>query len=232
MDFPPQELTDCLGDAKADLALRDGEIAGIVLTLEGADDDREVIWPKIDLLAEVDDVIGRVSAFEPADNDEAYLQAWQLDYATASRAEHPPAGGRLIHVDGQPLDRHHVSRIVRRVAHHAGCRRRSVLPGRLSATSRQRLVNGNTSSIRLTDQVSGERSSEGVEAFWNGSVPDPQSALLTGHQAGFEQQLHVMADSGLRPSGDRDEIAGAHLVTGRCDVRQQSQPDRIRQCRE
>ena len=35
-------------------------------------------------------------------------------------ADHPPAGGRLIHVDGQALDRHHVSRIVRRVARQAG----------------------------------------------------------------------------------------------------------------
>ena len=34
--------------------------------------------------------------------------------------ENPPAGGRLIHIDGQPLDRHHVSRIVRRVAAAAG----------------------------------------------------------------------------------------------------------------
>ncbi|MCU1398731.1 MAG: integrase [Acidimicrobiales bacterium] len=34
--------------------------------------------------------------------------------------EHPPAGSRLIHVDGEPLDRHHVSRIVRRVAAAAG----------------------------------------------------------------------------------------------------------------
>ena len=35
-------------------------------------------------------------------------------------AEHPPTGGLLIHVDGRALDRHHVSRIVRRVAAAAG----------------------------------------------------------------------------------------------------------------
>jgi len=40
------------------------------------------------------------------------IAEWTLD--------HPPAGGRLIHIDGQPLDRHHVSRIVRRVAAAAG----------------------------------------------------------------------------------------------------------------
>ena len=34
--------------------------------------------------------------------------------------EHPPAGGRLIHIDGRRLDRHHVGRIVRRVARQAG----------------------------------------------------------------------------------------------------------------
>ena len=40
------------------------------------------------------------------------IAEWTLD--------NPPAGGRLIHIDGQPLDRHHVSRIVRRVAAAAG----------------------------------------------------------------------------------------------------------------
>ena len=35
-------------------------------------------------------------------------------------AEHPPAGGLLMHINGHPLDRHHVSRIVRRVARQAG----------------------------------------------------------------------------------------------------------------
>ena len=40
------------------------------------------------------------------------IAEWTLD--------HPPAGGRLIHIDGQPLDRHHISRIVRRVAAAAG----------------------------------------------------------------------------------------------------------------
>ena len=43
-------------------------------------------------------------------------------------ADHPPAGGRLIHVDGQALDRHHVSRIVRRVARQAGLGPRSPAP--------------------------------------------------------------------------------------------------------
>ena len=35
-------------------------------------------------------------------------------------AEHPPTGGLLIHIDGRALDRHHVGRIVRRVAREAG----------------------------------------------------------------------------------------------------------------
>ena len=34
--------------------------------------------------------------------------------------EHPPTGGLLIHIDGRALDRHHVGRIVRRVARQAG----------------------------------------------------------------------------------------------------------------
>ncbi len=33
---------------------------------------------------------------------------------------HPPIDGRLLHRDGRPLDRHHVGRIVRRVARDAG----------------------------------------------------------------------------------------------------------------
>ena len=35
-------------------------------------------------------------------------------------AEHPPTGGLLMHVNGRQLDRHHVSRIVHRVARQAG----------------------------------------------------------------------------------------------------------------
>ena len=40
------------------------------------------------------------------------LAEWTVD--------HPPVGGLLIHLDGRPLDRHQVGRIVRRVARQAG----------------------------------------------------------------------------------------------------------------
>ena len=98
MQFPPgHAVNDELDAIKADLALRDAEIADIVLALEHAGDDRDIAWPVIDVLAEVDAIIARLAALAPCDSDEERLRQWQLDYATALRAVYADALTRRTH---------------------------------------------------------------------------------------------------------------------------------------
>ena len=47
------------------------------------------------------------------------------------------------------------------------------------------------------DGRSGENGTECVEPCWFDAVPNPQTTLLAGHEAGFEKDLHVMADRWL-----------------------------------
>src|SRR4029079_988377 len=74
---------------------------------------------------------------------------------------------------------------------------------------------------------SAEYGAERVEAFRHGRVPDPQPALLTGDEAGVDEDLHVMTDGRLRAAGRLDEIARADLIVGGGDERQEAKPDRI-----
>ncbi len=48
---------------------------------------------------------------------------------------------------------------------------------------------------------SGEDCSERVEAAGYCVVPDPQAALLTGHEPGIDEDLHVVTDCRLRTTG-------------------------------
>ena len=50
-----------------------------------------------------------------------------------------------------------------------------------------------------------------------------------GDEAGVDEDLHVVADRGLRAPRRLHEVAGAHLAGGRGDERQQAQPDRVGQ---
>jgi hypothetical protein len=97
LGFPPGGSNEELSDITADLALRDAEVADIVLPMENAGHDRDTVWPVIDLLAEVDGIISRLSVFKPSDEHEDDLRQWQLDYATALREVYVDALARRTH---------------------------------------------------------------------------------------------------------------------------------------
>jgi hypothetical protein len=98
MRFPPgHPRNDELDEIKADLVLRDAEVAEIVLELERAGHDRDIVWPVIDLLAEIDGIIARLTTCVPNDDSEARLRQWQLEYAKALRAVYADALSRRAH---------------------------------------------------------------------------------------------------------------------------------------
>ena len=85
------------------------------------------------------------------------------------------------------------------------------------------------SSAELSAVVRRGPRAECIKATRDGLVPDPQAALLACHEAGVDEDLHVMADRRLRAARRLDEIARGHLALGRGDERQQPEPDRVGQ---